>query len=183
MSEKTKSAILMVTSVAVVVLMIWFAGARRNIEEIVIAPPGGSDATSTAVAGNDDALPPDLPPETLGAPESEFTPAPKGDAPAEFPRRLILGAGAKVNGGYTIKYEAGFVQQTAEYLSSDSVVALFNKYKNYFAENSWRVTNEIIKNSGSRGLGAEKEGVGVSVSIVKRPEGSKVSVSYVEVTD
>lgn len=188
MSEKTKSIILMAASVVFVVLIIWFAGARRDVGDVATAPDGDG-ATSTGAIGEGGELLPDLtPPDISRAPDSEYAPAPSGEIPAEFPRRLLLGAGAKIEQGYTINYEAGFIQNTAEYNSSDSIEVIFNKFKNYFSENGWTVTNEAVKESGSRGLYAEKGEATANVFITKpsastgstQTSGSNVSVSYVE---
>lgn len=154
MSTKTKTVILVVAAVAVILGIIWYV----SLLKWPSAP----------------AAPPSTSPFALGSPAF----APKGELIPGFPKSLILDNGAAINGSYSINYSSSTNQYTAEWNSSSSMGSLYEAYKTYLPAHGWDILNDITKYPTSRGLYARNASSDVSVAIIGQGNGSQVVLTY-----
>ena len=106
--------------------------------------------------------------------------APKGQLTGGFPKDLILDNAAQISDSYSINYDASTNQYTADWSSNSSMATLDAMYKNYFAQNGWKIVNDAENVSTWRGLYATKGSTDANVTISSKGKGSEVSISYLE---
>ena len=103
-----------------------------------------------------------------------------GEVVPSFPRDLLLDPQASVQNSYSLTYSSTTNQYTAEWNSSTTMPALFQKYQAYFKQNGWTIVNQITSNPAVRGLYAVNASSDVNVAITPLGSGSQATVSVVQ---
>lgn len=110
-----------------------------------------------------------------------MTLAPQGELISGFPKALILDNAAAIDNSYTVGYSPNLNQYTASWISSSTMDGLYARYLQYFAANSWTITNSSTNITAFRGIYAVTSSADANVTMDDSGTGGlKVTVSYVK---
>lgn len=107
--------------------------------------------------------------------------APQGQLTPNFPKELILDPQAQIGSSYSVNYDATTNQYTARWISSSSILTLYNEYKTYFGNDGWMLTNSSGATNASKigAMYAATTSAKVNVTILAKSGGAEVTVNYV----
>ncbi|HUC31361.1 MAG TPA: hypothetical protein VMR99_01570 [Candidatus Paceibacterota bacterium] len=120
---------------------------------------------------------PSAPHQAASGPTPVF--APQGQLTPNFPKALILDSNAAISGSYSINYSSSTDQYTAEYDSSSTVTALYNKYQSYLPQNGWTVNGSLTTHPTFDAIAASQGNNQLQIVISTESEGSQVIITYV----
>ena len=101
-----------------------------------------------------------------------------GELATGFPKELVLDGAASVESSYTIAYDASVNQHTAVFMSDESPVTLRQQYKQYFADNGWKILSETTE--GIQALYAQKDRIDASFTAGLQDGRTQVIIAYLE---